>query len=230
MFGFLFPGLGLRVAGCSRLAAAALGATVLGIGSAIFVANVPWLWLRLRSGSAPGISGGTFEALLIGAVAVLTLCSIVWIVQGLDGARRVARARSPLLTDAVSASLLVAIAVFGLAFRPASVASNLHVMASALDAQGFRMIPLVLCETSVRLDRAAPVYLADAADLLDSLGRHEEAQRHRRELERQMTAYIDVLGAREGFVQVSYTPSGGTLHPARTGNDTTWQRAAALYE
>jgi hypothetical protein len=230
VFGFLFPGLGLRLAGCRRLAAAALGATILGVGAAVFVANTPWLWLRLRSGSPAGISGTAFEILLIGAVAVLAACSLVWIVQGLDGARRVARVRSPLLTDAVSAALLVAIAVFGLAFRPAGVAANLHTVASALDAQGFRVIPLALCETSARLDRASPVYLADAADLLDSLGQHEEAHLHRREIERRMTEYLQVLGHREGFVQVMFVPGGGEKHPARTGNGTAYQRAAVLFE
>ncbi|MEZ5063503.1 MAG: hypothetical protein R3B81_02160 [bacterium] len=230
VLGFVFPGFGLQLAGAPRAAAFVRGCMIAGFGSILVLGMGPVAWRRLRSDPLAGISPNAFELVLLAATAVATIAAIVWIVQGLDGMRRVARTRTPLLTDAVSIALLAALTFFSLTFRPADVASNLHAVADALDAQGFRVIPLVLCESSRRLDQSTPRYAADTIDLLDGLGRHDAADVRRRELERRMIEYLDVLGHRETFMQAAARPGQVVVQPATYGPMPQWSGPYATYE
>lgn len=231
--GMLVPGLGLLVAGYPRRAALLLWAAG-PLALAIFtLSQWRWLWERGQSAVPPGISGPSLEIFLVAATGVVAVGLLTWIVQALDGARRVSSMRrSPAFANAVSLALLVSLALFSMTYRPVSLAQSLGAAAVALHRDGLRVIPLGLAEAAARLDPASPEYLAHAALLNDELGMKDAAQAKRDTLERRMKKYAELIRRDRETATLTYTlsPNGDrrTGRIAQPGDGDTWKRIQAL--
>jgi hypothetical protein len=217
--GLLVPGLGLMLSGRPRYAGWAFALIAPLATAAVLFGRWHWLWHRARTPVPAGVSASTMEIILAVTVAVAAVAAFLWLLQALDGARRVSRSRSFAAADTASLALLMSLAVFSVAFRPATVARNLHGTAVALRLEGYRLIPLGLSETAVRLDPASPVYLAETAELYDLMGKPEKTLEKRRILEARANEYNRLVygiqtassGAnsssyRSPYVQDSYSP------------------------
>jgi hypothetical protein len=180
-----------------------------------------------------GISDVSLEIVLIAAAGIAAVVLLNWIVQALDGARRVSTTRrSHAFADAVSVALLASIALFSTTFRPVSFAKSLGVVSAALHRDGLRVIPLGLAEAAARLDPASPGYLAHAALLNDELGMKDAARAKRDVLKRRMQEYIETVARdsevvrwRHAFSSVDDLSFAGDGQPQ--ANDT-WSRVRAL--
>jgi hypothetical protein len=231
--GLLVPGLGLMIAGHPRRAACVLW--MLGPLAVAVVVLAHWRWLVERSRSAvpAGISDFSLEIILIAAVGVAALMLLNWIVQALDGARRVSTAgHSHVFADAISIALLASIALFSTTFRPVPFARSLGVVSVALHRDGLRVIPLGLAEAAARLDPASPGYLAHAALLNDELGMTDAARAKRYVIERRMQEYTTLVQRESEAARWKYAFSSvDDLSPAG-GNELaskdTWSRVRAL--
>ncbi|MFN8178959.1 MAG: hypothetical protein U0167_13600 [bacterium] len=209
VLGLAVPGLGLMLAKCRRQAAASFWLLGPLWAAGAVLLNRRWLWEHSRSVVSPGLRGTALESVFVAAAAVGALALVAWIVQALDGARRVSSTQGR--SDAVGLALLVVATLFVATFHPASLGRDLYGAASGLRADGFRMIPFALCETAARLDPATPVYWAEAADLAESLGLGEKARAHRAMIERRavewrFAAGIDRPGAASSDPAVAALP------------------------
>jgi hypothetical protein len=187
--GLLVPGLGMMLVGRPRHAGWSFALVAPLAAAGVIFARWHWLWHRARTPIPAGVSGSTLEIILAGTVALATVAAILWIVQALDGARRVSSSRSLVVADTASVALLVSLAVFSFAFRPTTLARNLHATAVTLRLDGYRLIPLALSETTTRLDPASPTYLAETAELYDLMGKPEKTRQKRRILEERANEY-----------------------------------------
>jgi hypothetical protein len=208
--GALVPGLGLMMSGRPRQAGWAFALLAPIAAAGIILARWHWLWDRGRTPVPAGISGPGLENLLVYTVAIAAGAAFVWLVQALDCARRVSKTRSFAVTDAASLGLLATLAVFAFAFHPTSVAQNFHAAAVTLRLDGYRLIPLGLNEAATWLDPGAPAYLAETADLYESLGMWEKSRQRRQLLEKRANEYAR-LAFGEG--QTAYAPAGPRLSP-----------------
>ena len=86
------------------------------------------------------------------------------------------------------------------------LARDLDRLTSALQAREYRLVPLCLEWTAMRLDRAEPRYPMVSANLLDALGKHEAAQSLRRDLRQRWESYAEHLLREEVRI-------GGVLYP-----------------
>ena len=187
--GMLVPGLGMMLIGRPRHAGWSFALVAPLAVSAVVLGRWDWLWHRARTPIPAGISGSTLEIVLAITVIVAAAGVILWIVQALDGARRVSNRRSLVVADTASVALLISLAIFSFAFRPTSVASNLYTTAVTLRLDGYRMIPLALSEMAFRLDPASPAYLAESAELYELMGKTEKTREMRRMLEERAQEY-----------------------------------------
>jgi len=191
--GTVVPGLGLRFAGHPWRAA--LGFWVLGplVASVVVLARGPWLWEQSRTALHPGISGPTLEKMfIITAVAGLGAL-LLWMIQTLDAARRVSTRRSLEGANLASVALILALLLGAFTVRPVGLAQGLHDASTALKLEGFRVIPLGLCEVAMRLDPAEPRYVAEAAILNKELGMTDAADMKRDLLEQRMNDYMGIV-------------------------------------
>lgn len=175
--GLLVPGLGLLLARRGRQAAAAVWLTGPLVAAAAVLANRQWLWQRCRSGISVGFPTTALEGVFLVAAGVGGLAAVAWVVQALDGARRVSAGKGR--SDRTGLALLVAVAIFAATFRPGAIAGQVHAAAMDLRTDGLALIPFVLCETAARLEPAAPAHRAEAAELADALGLAATARAHR---------------------------------------------------
>jgi len=187
--GLLVPGLGLMLSGRPRHAGWSFALIAPVAAAAVIFARWHWLWDRSRTPVPAGVSGSTMEMILAVAVTVATVAAILWIIQALDGARRVSRSRSLVVADTAGLALLASLLVFSFAFRPATLARNLHATAVTLRLDGYRLLPLRLSEAANRLDPATPVYLAETAELYEQMGMPEKTREIRRILEDRANEY-----------------------------------------
>jgi hypothetical protein len=235
IFGVIVPGLGLMISGHPRRAAWAFW--ILGPmgAAAAILAHRQWLWGRSLSATPPGISGATLEVVFVAAVGVAALALLVWIFQALDGARRVSTHRSHAFADAISVALLIVLVLFAATFRPVPLARNLHAAATTLRLDGYRLIPLGLCEAAVRLDPVNPLYLAQAAELYETTGMKDAAVAKRRVLERRSKEYLEVLRKDIDAATPAFVFSSLVHHPIdmenhlAASNEQTWSQIKALY-
>jgi hypothetical protein len=180
------------IAKCRRHAAASVGLVGPFAASAVVLAHRAWLWEKSRTLVSPGVRGTTLEIVFAAAAVVCALTVTGWIVQALDGARRVSDAQGR--SDVAAMGLVVAVLLFAVTYHPASWGRQLYAAAVELRADGFRMTPYALCETAARLDPATPTYLVEAADLADSLGLAATARGHRQLLERRAVEWRVAAG------------------------------------
>jgi hypothetical protein len=191
--GLMVPGLGLRIAGRPKYAARVFWIVGPLAAALVIILNSRRLWHRSLSGIPAGISGPSLETIFVIATVGGVVMLLAWIVQALDGSRRVSNRRSVAGSNVVSIVLLVTLVLGAVSFRPIEFARDLDVAGTALRAEGFRLIPLKLSEAAARLDPAAPVYVADAAELAKELGMTELAREKREILERRMETYMAIL-------------------------------------
>jgi hypothetical protein len=182
ILGLFVPGLGLMIAKCRRHAAASFWLVGPLAASALVLANRSWLWEKSRSLVSPGVRGDSLEIVFAAAAAVGALTVLGWIVQALDGARRVSHVGGH--SDFAAMSLIVAVTLFVATFHPSSVSRQLYAAATGLESDGMRIIPYALCETAARLDPGTPMYWVEAANFAESLGLVRMAQEHRQMVER----------------------------------------------
>jgi hypothetical protein len=199
--GLLVPGLGLMLSGRPRLAGWSFALVAPAAAAAVVLARWDWLWDRSRTPIPSGLSGPALESALIATIAVASTVAILWLVQALDGARRVTTSRSLVIADAASLALLASIAIFIAAFRPAAVAENLHATAVMLRVDGYRLIPLRLNEAAARLDPATPAYLAEAVELYGAVNMWEKAEQKRKDLETKANEYTRLAFGHRRVVQ-----------------------------
>ncbi len=175
LLGLLVPGLGLMLARSRKRAAAAVWLVGPAAASWLVLANARRAW--------PG--GGTaLEIALATAAGIAVVTAIAWLVQALDGARRMLPSRPLGAADVASAALIAALLLFAVTFRPAALARQLHTTASALQADGYRLIPLALCDAASALDPASAEYAADGARLAERLGMDSSARVRREAIDR----------------------------------------------
>jgi hypothetical protein len=166
-----------------------------------------WLWDRSRSSVAPGISGPALEMILVSVVCISAVIAVAWIVQALDGARRVSTYRSHTAASAVSVALVVSLVAFALVYRPATIAQNLYVTSTSLQVNGYRFIPLGLSETAAHLDPARATYLAHAVELCETLGMRGKARAKRQTLVDRANEYTRLArGGRGGLALFEFDP------------------------
>ena len=191
--GMVVPGMGLRVAGHRRAAARAFWLVGPLAAAAVILANSRRLWERSRLDVSPGIAGPALETVFVVAAVVVVVSLLAWLVQALDGSRRVSNRRAFAASNAVSVVLLLSLVLGALTFRPIDVASHLDAASTALRRDGFQLIPLKLSEAAARLHPAEPRYVARAAAIAEALGMNELAREKRRILEQRMEVYVDIV-------------------------------------
>jgi hypothetical protein len=228
-FGMLVPGLGLMAAGRSIRAACAFWIVGPIAVAALVLINRDWLWERGRSSVTPGISGNALEVALLVAAGVAVAALVAWLVQALDAARLLSSGRSQAAANAASIVLLLSLTVLIATSRPASLARNLHTTSTALRLDGYKIIPLALCETATRLDPVTPVYLADAAELNEAMGMKEAAFDKRYVIERRAQEYLKIIREDAGFGQSALAPTADhrsldTRDHTRLDKAGTWAR------
>jgi hypothetical protein len=202
--GLLVPGLGLMMAGKRRLAAAAFWILGPMIAAALVLRQWRWISGRTDSSVPAALSGTVGEAVLAAAFLVFVLSLLAWIVQALDGARRVSwgRVGQP---GVVSLALVLALGVFAATFRSHTFARSLDTQASALQAEGLRLIPWGFCEVAARLDPITPHYQVRAAELADELGMDSVASDRWQTLEQKSEEW---LVARDALPRSGPKPAG----------------------
>jgi hypothetical protein len=210
--GLLVPGLGLMMAGKRKLASAAFSTMAPMIAAALVLGQWRWVAQRASSPMAGVLTGPMGEVVLVGALLVLALSVFAWIVQALDGARRVSWGREgrPAI---VSLALVLALGVFATTFRTHAFARNLEHEASALHAEGLRLIPWGLCEAAAHLDPMTPRYQVHAAKLATELGLDTVAAARWERLERTSEEWIAAREALPGAAQRGATVVAGAPGP-----------------
>ncbi len=231
--GMIFPGFGLLMAGRFRRAACLLWIVGPLVAAVVILANWRWLWARSQSPVPPGVSGTTLEIVFIAAAGVAILLFFTLIVQALDGARRFSPVtRSRALADAVGVALVVALALFTTTFQPVAFGQSLGAVSIALHRDGFRLIPLGLCEAAARLDPATPAHLANAAVINEELGMRDAAHAKRQIIERRMKEYVDIVRYNKRAGEMSLVFSSVADNPldamAQTPAGETWTRIRGL--
>jgi hypothetical protein len=229
--GLIVPGLGLLLSGRPRLGAWMFGLLAPLAACALVLAHAPRLWTLPSPASMSGISRPDLETVFLAATGCTAVILFAWIVQALDGIRRVTPAPSSTLSGLVSAGLLVALVLFGVGFRPVVVAEQLHSAGTRFQRDGWRVVPLVLSEAAYRLDPATPEYLSRAAALHGDLGRNEAARARwdlLTERARAWTAAARSAG-RGGGAEVVVPALPHEVDRVGTGAETFWSGIATLF-
>jgi hypothetical protein len=190
--GLLAPGCGLLAGGSRWRAAlwlwalwpAALGLLVLRAGAG--------MWQHLAATVPDRAASDLLEHVLLLAAVGVTLGAIAWLVQALEGARRVApvpalgRGRGDWFAVALGLSCL-GLAVGG---SPGRAARQLGDAAVVLRAEGLSVIPLWLAQAADRLDPARAEYAVLAIALHEQRGDADGAAALRERLDMGLASYV----------------------------------------
>ncbi len=221
--GLLAPGCGLLV-GSGRwhgalwlwaLWPAALGALTLRAGAD--------MWRHLATTIPDRAATDLLEHTIVLSAAAVALGVLAWLVQALEGARRVApapalaRGRGDWLAVALGLSCL-GLAVGG---SPDRAARQLGDAATILQAEGLTVIPLHLAQAAGRLDGSRSEYAVLAIALHEQRGEAGRAASLRDRLEQDVAGYV-ALRERQGAG--SRQPRGAvapaaTMDPAQPVDD-----------
>lgn len=198
VLGLLAPGFGMLASG-GRLRAglwlwalwpAALGLAVLRSGAG--------MWHHLNTTVPDGAAADTLEQAFLLAAAAVAAGLLVWLVQALDGARRLAPA--PALSrgrgDWFAVALGVSCAALALAGNPARMARDLGDAAQVLAAEGLTIVPLQLSLAADRLDPSCAAYAVQAIALHEARGEQDRANALRARLDEGLATYVALLGTR----------------------------------
>jgi hypothetical protein len=189
LLGLLVPGLGIFVARSRRLGAACLGLIGLLAFPLLVLLMAPEIWGRIAE--TQGVFGVKVELLFIlASVAVLILVA-AWILQAVSGTMMAgaSRAGAGFMGNGLGFILVAAVVALALSFQPRTLASQMDDYAVALGQDGFRVIPLRLCQLATRLDPVEHLYPMHTAGFHEALGDAEAARRIRAGLEIRWEAY-----------------------------------------
>lgn len=196
--GLLAPGSGMLVSGGRARAAlwlwllwpAALGMATL--------RSAPGMWRHLTSTVPDGAAADTLEYTLLLAAAAVAAGGLIWIVQALEGARRLAPA--PALGrgrgDWFAVALGVSCAALALAGNPERVARQMGDAALVLRADGLTIIPLQLSLVADRLDPSCAEYAVQAIAMHEARGDQASAAALRARLDAGLSTYVALREAR----------------------------------
>jgi len=231
--GMVFPGFGLLMTGRFRRAACLVWIVGPLVASIAVLANRNWLWERSKSVVSPGISGAALETVFIAAAVMTVFGFFTMIVQALDGSRRFSGIpRSRTLTDVLGASLMVAMVLFTTTFQPAALGQSLGILSLSLHRDGYRLIPLGMCEVAARLDPGTPAHLANAAVMNEELGMADAADAKRQIIERRMEQYVNVVRYNKQASKMPVAFSSIADNPVdalgQTPGGETWTRIQAM--
>ena len=203
LLGLLVPGLGLMLARARRQAAFAFWLLGPLAASTLVLAHARNAW-------PAGASRSALELVLAAAGAGVLVSAFAWLVQALEGARRMRPPRALGGADFASLALVVAATLFVVTFRPVAIARQMHTLGAALQADGYRLIPLALCDAAATLDPAAPEYAVDGARLAEQLGFVDLARSRRDAIESQAREWERAAGPTQPAVRVEPTPESGS--------------------
>jgi hypothetical protein len=223
VLGLVAPGCGMLVGGNRWHASlwlwalwpAALGVAVL--------RNAMDMWRHLATTVPDRAAADLLEFSILMAAAAVVLGALAWLVQALEGARRLAPA--PALArghgDWFAVALGVSCAALAVAGNPERAARNLGDAALVLQAEGFSVIPLQLSLAADRLDSAHAEYAVTAIALHEIRGDEQGAKALRERLDRSLAPYVallDASAARPGSDGESVpSPSSRAADPSRPG-------------
>ena len=195
--GLMAPGSGLLASGSRWRAAlwlwalwpAALGAVVLRSGLG--------MWRHLVATVPNAAAADLLETSILLAVGAVTAGAIVWLVQALEGARRVAPPSSSSRgrADWFAVALGLSCATLAIAGQPGRAARELGDAALVLRAEGMSIIPLQLSLAADRLDPSCAEYAVQAIALHEERGERDRADRLRARLDEGLASYMALLGA-----------------------------------
>lgn len=224
VLGFLLPGFGMLVMGRPRRAACTLWLMGPAVQAVLILNYADWLWQGTREAS-PGVpAGSTLEIIFLIATVVLSAGIAFWLFQALDAVRLVTHgvgARRSRRVYWLTAALVLAVVLFGVRFKPAKLAEDLDRYATALQAQGMQVIPLILTHGAARLDPARPEYLIHTADLYAETGREDRAVALRQELSARWLPYARKLRLDTRWFAAAGSPLQYWHSPA---GEVTWPR------
>lgn len=195
--GLVAPGCGM-LAGGSRWRAGlwlwALWPAALGL---LVIRNAPGMWRHLLSTQPDRAAADLLEGWLLLSAAGVGLGALAWLVQALEGARRLAPA--PALARGRGDWFAVALGVSCLALaaggNPGLAARHLGDAASVLQAEGLSIIPLQLSLAAARLDPGSAEYAVVAIGLHEVRGDAQRAQAVRERLDHGLAPYVALLAA-----------------------------------
>lgn len=194
--GFVLPGFGHLVSGHPRRAAVVAVITTSTGLPWLILWQANWIWQCNRDAGSAAVPGLALEVVFLTAAALAVCGTLAWVAGSLDGARLQAERLGHhvgLHGDRVALALLLTWILTLFNLQPAHLAGDLDRLAVPMQQQGYRLVPLCLEWTAMRLDRAEPRYPMVSADLLDALGKHASAESLRRDLRRHWESYAEHL-------------------------------------
>jgi hypothetical protein len=213
--GLLAPGAGMLASGGRQRAGlwlwllwpAALGVAMLRSAMA--------MWQHLVATSANSAAADLLEFSLLLSAAAVAVGALVWVVQALEGARRLVPA--PALSrgrgDWFAVALGVSCAALAVGGNPEHVARQLGDAALVLRVEGMTIIPLQLSLAADRLDPSCAEYAVQAIDLHEVRGDQGQAGALRARLDQGLATYVALLGADRARTDFR------SADPARPGGD-----------
>ncbi len=217
LFGIICPGMGLFVAGRSKLAAAALWMACMSVISLLVLSRAAWLWNFNAYAGAYALRPDTLEYVLMGASAAAVLGGLAWVVQALNGARLAGRAsnrKTASRRNLAAVALLISIIAFSILSRPAVVAESLDRGAAVASSEGMRIIPLHFSRAAIRLDPSRPGYVIRAIGLYEDYGDQATADAMRRELIARLEPSVPLLEEEGIVIPTAWIPDGENVIPA----------------
>ena len=226
IFGAIFPGYGLLLAGYPRRAGLAiLSCCALCLGLLVLLnGHALWKWNKISHYG--GFPVTTLEMAYLAALGLTLLGAVGWLVQMLDGVRLAQRKTYAGSDhgDAFAFALMAAIAVFAAVFRPAAFAAEFDHVAEWGEQKGFRVIPITFATAAMHLDPSRPDYALRAASIHESMGHKRTARELRADLHGDWAiyrAFAEPIVKRPEMPKVETTvvpsPVATTVQSAATG-------------
>lgn len=220
--GLLAPGAGMLASGGRWRAALwlwALWPAALGL---IVLRNALDMWRHLSTTVPDRAAADLLEGSILLAAIAVVLGGLAWLVQALEGARRLApvpalgRGRG----DWFALALGVSCAALAVAGNPQRAARQLGDAALVLQAEGLRLVPLQLTLAADRLDPSRAEYAVTAIALHEARGDSERAAALRLRLDDGLASYV-ALRERPADLPDAGAPAvlrPGALAPAGEGD------------
>lgn len=225
VLGLLAPGAGMLASGGRQRAGIWLWLLwPAALGLAMF-RNATAMWQHLAVTLTDSAAADLLEFSLLLSAGAVSVGALVWLVQALEGARRLAPV--PALSrgrgDWFAVALGLSCAALAVGGNPGHVARQLGDAALVLRAEGMTIIPLQLSLAADRLDPSCAEYAVQAIALHEARGDRARAGALRDRLDRGLATYVALLGedrARTGADDGSNVgPDVRSADPARPGGE-----------
>lgn len=225
VLGLLAPGAGMLASGGRQRAGIwlwLLWPAVLGLA---MLRSAMAMWQHLAVTLSDSTAADMLEVSLLLSAGAVVAGALVWVVQALEGARRLAPA--PALSrgrgDWFALALGVSCAALAVGGNPGHVARQLGDAALVLRAEGMTIIPLQLSLAADRLDPSCAEYAVQAIALHEVRGDQERAGALRARLDQGLAPYVALLGEDRTRTDSddgsTLSPDIRSADPARPGGD-----------